>query len=69
MDILQIKALEQKTDDLIGLCEQLSRENRHLKAEVYNWHKEREQLVKKTELARTKVEAMISRLKSLEQGS
>lgn len=69
MDIQQIKALDQKAEELIGLCEQLSRENRQLKTEAYNWHKEREQLIKKTELARTKVEAMISRLKSLEQGS
>lgn len=69
MDNQQFKALERKVDDLITLCDQLDRENRVLKAEAGEWQREREQLVKKTELARSKVEAMIGRLKTLEQES
>ncbi|MDY0008053.1 MAG: TIGR02449 family protein [Spongiibacteraceae bacterium] len=69
MDNQQFKALERKVDDLIALCDQLDRENRLLKAETLEWQREREQLVQKTELARGKVEAMIGRLKALEQES
>ncbi len=63
----QFKALEQKIDDLINLCADLNRENVELKADVSGWHHERQQLVQRNELARTKVEAMISRLKAMEQ--
>lgn len=65
----QIKSLSTKIDDLIALCAQLDQENRRLKEEAGQWLKEREQLVEKTELARTKVETMITRLKALEQES
>lgn len=65
----QLKALASKIDDLIELCDQLDKENRSLKAEAGNWLQEREQLVEKTEIARTKVESMITRLKALEQES
>lgn len=69
MDTPQFKLLERKVSDLIQLCEQLDRENRALKNEARNWLQEREQLIQKTEMARTKVEAMIARLKALEQES
>lgn len=62
----QLKALEQKIDELIGLCNELNRENRALKAESANWHNERQDLIDKNELARTKVEAMIDRLRTME---
>ena len=67
MDDQQYKSLANKIDDLIELCGQLEAENRNLKMEAGNWQHEREQLIEKTELARSKVESMISRLKSLEQ--
>ena len=63
----QLKALTYKIDDLIQLCEQLDKENRALKSEAVNWRHEREQLIEKTELARTRVESMIVRLKALEK--
>lgn len=65
----QLKALSTRIDDLIALCSQLDQENRKLKDEASQWLQEREQLVEKTELARTKVETMITRLKALEQES
>ena len=63
----QFSALAAKVNDLIQLCEQLDSENRNLKSAASGWQREREQLVKKSELARSKVESMISRLKVLEQ--
>ncbi len=65
----QLKALANKIDDLIQLCDQLDQENRALKTDAANWLQEREQLVEKTEVARSKVESMITRLKALEQQS
>lgn len=65
----QLKALANKIDDLIQLCGQLDEENRVLKANASGWIQERQQLVEKNEIARTKVETMISRLKTLEQAS
>jgi cell division protein ZapB len=63
----QFNTLEQKIDDLISLCADLNRENVELKADASSWNQERTQLVQRNELARTKVEAMISRLKAMEQ--
>jgi len=65
----QLKALARKIDDLIALCGHLDDENRRLKASALDWGREREQLVEKTDLARSRVESMIVRLKTLEQES
>ena len=63
----QLKVLEQKIDELISLCNDLNRENQALKAENQNWQRERQALIDKNEVARNKVEAMISRLRTMEQ--
>ncbi len=67
-------ALETKLDQLIQQCERLNAENIALKSQVAEadsreseWNVERTRLVEKNELARTRVEAMITRLKSLEE--
>jgi cell division protein ZapB len=62
-----LKALEQKIDQLIALCNELNRENQSLKSDSAGWHRERQELLDKNELARTKVEAMITRLRTMEQ--
>lgn len=62
----QLKALEQKIDELITLCSELNRENQALKADSANWHQERQDLIDKNELARSKVAAMIDRLRAME---
>ncbi len=62
----QLQALEQKVDQLIELCHQLNRENQALKAENAGWRQERQDLIDKNELARSKVEAMINRLRAME---
>jgi cell division protein ZapB len=69
MENASLKQLERKVAELILLCEQLDRENRALKAEAHDWQREREQLIQKTDMARAKVEAMIARLRTLEQES
>ena len=62
----QLKALEKKIDELIELCAQQNRENQLLKSESANWQRERQTLVDKNELARSKVAAMLDRLRKLE---
>ncbi len=61
-----LKELENKIEALISLCKELNRENRALKAQVAGWHDERRDLMDKNELARSKVEAMIDRLRTME---
>ena len=62
----QLQVLEQKIDELIALCDQLNREIRALKADSAGWQRERQDLMDKNELARTRVEAMINRLRTME---
>ena len=61
--------LEKKLDQLILICTRLDRENKELKERESNWLHERTRLVEKNELARSRVEAMIGRLKNLETES
>ena len=62
----QFKALEQKIDDLIKLCADLNRENVSLKADARQWAAERDSLLARNEQARSQVEAMLGRLKTME---
>jgi len=68
MTKLDIKKLEDRVDDLIKAVERLQQENKDLRDNQSSLETERSQLIEKTELARTRVEAMISRLKALENG-
>lgn len=68
MDKQSINTLELKIEELIQLCDVLNQENHLLKSRESSWARERAQLIEKNEQARVKIEAMISRLKSLEQG-
>ncbi|MEX1033339.1 MAG: TIGR02449 family protein [Cellvibrionaceae bacterium] len=61
-----ISTLEIKLDQLVQICERLNQENRKLRDQQSGWLRERTRLIEKNELARTRVEAMITRLKSLE---
>ncbi len=69
MDERQLQLVERKVDELVQLCEQLDKENRVLKADARHWRTEREQLIEKTDIARTKIESMIQRLRALEKES
>lgn len=63
-----LENLEDKVDELVALCSALDKENRSLRGRENDWQNERRQLLIKNENARSKVEAMISRLKSMESG-
>jgi cell division protein ZapB len=69
MDSQQIKTLEQRADELIRLLARMDQEIRVLKASERMLREERAQLLRKNEDARSKVESMILRLRSLEQES
>lgn len=60
-------ALESKVSELLELCAVLTRENKALRAQQKNWTTERAKLIEKNELAKSRVESMITRLKALEQ--
>lgn len=59
-------SLETKLDRLILLTSRLQQENAELKARESEWLRERVRLVEKNELARSRVEAMITHLKNLD---
>ncbi|WP_437879454.1 TIGR02449 family protein [Pseudomonas sp. LRF_L74] len=67
MEDAELQALTRKLELLIQRVEQLKSHNRDLLASERAWREERAQLIEKNELARHKVESMISRLKALEQ--
>ncbi|NNE64173.1 MAG: TIGR02449 family protein [Gammaproteobacteria bacterium] len=64
-----LQQLEQRIDELIDTVGLLKNENTSLRQQKDKLVSERSQLIEKTELARNRVEAMISRLRSLELGS
>jgi cell division protein ZapB len=61
-----LRQLEQRIDQLIDTVGSLKNENTNLRQQQEKLVAERSQLLDKTETARTRVEAMISRLRSLE---
>ena len=63
---LELTSLELKVDELIKTIEKLSDENEQLRTESGHLALERLALLEKTEQARTRVEAMIARLKAME---
>ena len=57
-----LKKLENRVDDLIGTCRQIKKDHRAIQDE-------HAKLIEKTQVARTRIESMIGRLKALEHGS
>jgi cell division protein ZapB len=66
---LEIKDLEKKLDQLIELYNSVETENEALKSKQEALVQEKTHLLEKTTIARNRVEAMISRLKTMGQGS
>mgnify|MGYP002054328630 FL=1 len=64
----EMDVLERRVSELISLTEQLSRENKALRTQQENWSVERAKLIDKNELAKSRVESMIGRLRALENG-
>lgn len=63
----RLRALAARIDALVERVHQLDAENRSLRQQHEQAAGERSQLLAKNEEARSRVEAMITRLKSLEQ--
>jgi cell division protein ZapB len=62
-----VRGVAQRVDQLIALCQRLTEENRSLRQSQEQLVSERANLLAKNEQARARVEAMINRLKALEQ--
>lgn len=60
-----LHVLEAKLDELLQQCTRLQQENADLNQSKNEWQEERVRLIEKNDLARSRVEAMISRLKSI----
>lgn len=65
----ELEALETKLDTLIAQFNQLKNENKSLKVKQDALVKEKARLLEKTTQAKTRVEAMIARLKAMEHDS
>jgi len=65
-DDFALDDLDEKITKLLRLCEQLKAENIALRARQVSLLEERKELLGKNELARSRVESMLSRLKELE---
>lgn len=66
---LELRRLEKRIDELTASIEQLKDENRALRQRHETLGNERAALLHKNEQVRTRVEAMIGRLKTLEHGA
>ena len=62
----ELKGLEIRINDLINTCKELKKENQLLKLQQDSYSTERASLIDKNEQARKRVEAIITRLKSME---
>jgi cell division protein ZapB len=66
MQSLKTEQLEKQLDDLISRYDELRSENKKLRSSTTSLEDERGKLIEKNELATGKIEAMITRLKSME---
>jgi cell division protein ZapB len=66
---LEITDLETKLDQLIALYDSVKNENEALRSKQEALVREKALLLEKTTIAKNRVEAMISRLKAMGQGS
>ncbi|HKI73189.1 MAG TPA: TIGR02449 family protein [Pseudomonadales bacterium] len=64
---MEIKDLEAKIDELIQLMDDLESKHARMEADRDTLLQEKTRLLEKNELAKNKVEAMIMRLRALEQ--
>lgn len=66
MEETDLKILERRVDELIQRLNAANSENQSLRESQAALITERARLIEKTELARTRVEGMITRLKAME---
>ncbi len=65
----ELRKLEVRLEELVRSITRLKEENRSLRHQQDSLVTERAGLIEKNELARGRVEAMINRLKAMEQGA
>jgi cell division protein ZapB len=65
----ELTHLEDQVDALVQVVEQLMKENRSLRAQQENLSMERAGLLEKHDQVRNRVDAIVTRLKSLETGA
>ena len=61
------KTLESKVDALIDLCANMKVENQKLRESQHSWQVERTNLLNKNQLAKTRLEKVLDRLKSMQE--
>jgi cell division protein ZapB len=66
---LELKRLEKRIDELLATMHQLKEENRALRTRQEMLSLEKTSLLHRSEQVRTRVEAMIGRLKSMEHSA
>ena len=64
-----LRALEVRVEELVRACAHLKDENKTLRAAAEQLSQERDKLIETNATARTRVEAMISKLKGIEAES
>lgn len=69
MEETDFSALEAKVDELVALCDALVRENQELREAKRSWATERAGFIERNELAKRKIDAIIGRLKTLDEES
>lgn len=69
MAMTDLAILAERVEQLVQLCERLTRENRELREQITALQAERDALHDKNEHSRSRIEAMIVRLRDLEQAS
>ena len=62
----KISRLEQQVSELLDLCKRLGKENSDMRAQMQHLSGERATLLEQKEQVRSQVEAMITRLRSME---
>ena len=67
--LTELREISGQLDRLLELCQRLGEENRSLRASQEQLSAERANLLAKNEQARSRVEAMIARLRSLENNA
>jgi cell division protein ZapB len=66
--LTELQEVSGRVDRLLEMCQRLAEENRSLRQSQEQLSAERSNLLAKNEQARSRVEAMIARLRSLENG-
>ena len=65
--ITRINKLEEQVSELLELCQRLGSDNQELRAQLKALTSERSNLIESKEKVRVQVEAMITRLRSMEK--